>query len=649
MPDNEKKKLAGQHSMDIPHVTAVELPLVVKDNERAIEMLGGKQKIFQVINANNNNKSLGGIKPEDEKPMELRLRKDRFHHPIQSITSNREKVVLKISIPKNGLPSDYKQNPEKYGIRDLLNYNHQQGNEYKVNPIGIINKTHSFKSMTDFQVNTKHNPNVQKSNNLINVQNYHQLEREFLGRESESTEEQSESTDKDLSTPFLNNTDFQEPSYYENSNKHLPPPPIFSTIKFPFDYQYEKNAITMTVKDPNSGDLKVITRKADVKLYTQVVDFSKSLDVPQAPDPILVQNQKELQRQVESSEALQNSYNYDLFHCIEWLRQVFEVKPIWLRKSLEDIVPLPYRRVLKQALPHITYIYKNGPWRFCNVKYGVNPSTNPSYWKYQSEYFRINSLNIKIHNSKKLNLDDSKVTNSYTTGQMKVLPETIDVSKIQKRDKAKDQEINLKTLSVSKNLIFDGKEVPKIVTFQVGDIIDKDIHDYLEQAKANRELFSEQLDYQDGWINKQVIEVVRKIVRYKLNQLTKDEEISRSKISKIFAANYDKEDQEIDEDSLIDPDLKSSAKVKVESTPEIVPETEKENESEPESEPESDQEPLDVLDPEAEVEAEADIESDSEFVTSSESELINRVKQYDSVAAEKLAKISQITKQESIM
>lgn len=666
------KKVAGQHSMDIPHMVAVEMPLIVKNNDRAIEMLGGKQKILQAINADNSNKPLYGLKAEEEKPLELRLRRDRFHHPIQSSTNSREKLVLKVSIPKKNLPEDYKSHPDRYGIRDLLIHNDKQGANYDVKPIGIINKTHSFKSMTDFQVNTKHNEYVQKSNNLVNVQNFDQLQKEFgIKKKSElenpnngeqngnrydeegfQHEEGNKGTvskkpETETSLPFLNNKDYRDPLVYTNRPKGLPPPPLFSPIKFPFDYQYEKNSISVTVKDPQSGELKVVSRKADIKLYTQVIDFNRSLEVPSSPAPALLENFRILESAVKNGEFIDRSYNSDLYYCIQWLEKVFEIKPIWLRKHLEDVVPSSYRRVLKQALPYITYIYKNGPWRFCNVKYGLNPVLDRSNWIYQSEYFRISNANLKSQPSS--NGNDSKTAN-------RVLPLSI---RDRQEDFSDNERLDTESLKVSSDLLFNGEEIPKTLTFQVGDMIDDNIVSLITINQRKNGLLRDQLDYQDGWINKQVIETIRRIVRYKLNQVVKDQDINRDKITKIMNTNYEKADdeEEAEEETLaIDPAIAGSSIVKAEPT-------ENELESKPsQSQDTGDQhsgsvsaqeeeDDLDEPDPEAELEAELDDDDDSEseLITSTEQEIMNQIKKYDSGTANKLSNITSILKQESFM
>lgn len=75
-----------KHSMDIPHVAAIDLPLNVHNVTRAVDMLGGEELIRASI--------------RESHPLELRLRKDPFHHPIQALSNNSERILMKIKIPK---------------------------------------------------------------------------------------------------------------------------------------------------------------------------------------------------------------------------------------------------------------------------------------------------------------------------------------------------------------------------------------------------------------------------------------------------------------------------------------------------------------------------------------------------------------------
>lgn len=567
-------KLAKEHSLDIPHVTAVELPLVVKNPDKAITMLGGKERVSKVLNSNNRGIDL----LTKEEPLELRLRNNRFHHPIQSATNTREKILLKVSVPKKNLPQDFQDMP----LKDILKHNETQGGRYTMEPVGIINQTYSFKGMNDFQVNTKHNKVVNEINdNLVGVLNYDQLKTYFDPKK------------------FINNDDFKDPGEYDNKDHQLPPPPVLSPIKYPFDYQYEKNPISITVKDPKSGDLKVISKKATVKLHTFMVDF-RDESFPERPSDELIKNFELLGQ----SNLTPSTYNYDLFGCIRWLITLFDVKPIWLRKHIEDLVPDDFRRVLKQALPYVTYIFKNGPWRFCNVKYGVNPKLNQKYWIYQSEYFRLSNISIK---------DVAEISGE------KVVSKTVALN-------------NNNDLKISSELIFLGIKLPSTVTFQIGDISDVDVAEIIEQAGSD--MFRDTIDFQDGWVQKQVIEPIRRVVKYKLNQLVKNQLIDDVKVEKIKNAAYT-DDNINDDDMEIDKDSEAGESDTEESEPED-DEIEVEEEAEPEAEAEAEQA----------VKMEVD---DDGLGSESEQTLLSKLHNVDPMAAKRLESIVSLIKQESLM
>lgn len=501
MPENA---LAEKHSMDIPHVSAVELPLVVKNEQRAVAMLGGKSKIAKVINSEFKQTQPAGHST-DENVLELRLRKDPFHHPIQSLVNHREKVLLKVSIPKLSLPTDYYTNPSKYSVRELIRRNKDaSGASHKVQPVGIINKSYLFKAMADFQVSTKNNKTVQEFNNLAhNLNHYRDVATYF------------EAHKKLQELP-----DFRDKKEYENRDLQLPPPPIFSNIRFPFDYKYQKNPLTTVLKDEN-GEIRVVSKKNRLKLHTIIVDFLKE----EVPIELASELKPKLAELIER-EAELSLTDTSLLGCIRWLQEVFELKPIWLRKQLEDIVPTDYKRSLKQALPYVTYIYKSGPWRFCNIKFGLNPRSDKKYWPYQSEYFRIPGLHI----DKSANVPDKKV-----------VPKTVSIFHPDS------------TVAVSEHLIFTGTKIPGTVTYQVGDIVDSDIVHLLN--KAQREefgFFRDTPDFQDGWISKQVLETVRRIIRYKLHQFVKEESLDIAKILKIINTDYTENENDMDIDNDFD-------------------------------------------------------------------------------------------------
>lgn len=245
-----------------------------------------------------------------------------------------------------------------------------------------------------------------------------------------------------------------------------------------------------------------------------MIDYNTN-DIPTTPAPELVENLKTL----ESKPLPVNVPEFYLQKCIEWLRQIFDIKPIWLRKQLEDIVPPDLKKFIKQALPYVSYIYKSGPWRFCNVKFSINPKSDSSFWIYQSEYFRIPGLKFVLAK------DSSN----------RVVPNTLNQQK---------------EITVSEYLFFNGITLPSTVTYQIGDILDLDITTILKdhRSKMGSDFLREIPDFQDGWINRQTMEVIRRIIRYKLNRIVKEESIDQNKIIKILDTTYVETD-EIDEKS----------------------------------------------------------------------------------------------------
>lgn len=458
--------------MDIPHVAAVELPLNIKNKAKVINALGGRDKISDAIK-------------NSDVPLELRFRKDPFHHPVQATTSTNERVLIKVSIPKKVA----KQNQGAL-VRELIQMSNDDKSAPKIQPIAIIDKTFRFRAMSDFQVITKNNLDVQDiTKNVLNATNY------------ESLKQYVENHNNFHGYMDMNN------EYFENKDHHLPPPPVFSPIKYPYDYRYQKNPITSAVKDEKSGEMKIISKKTPFKLHTILIDIST--DPPTQPPPKLTANLNKLLDQKLSV----NSPEYLLVKCIEWCKEMFTIKPIWIRRQLYDIIPDELNKSLKFALPYVSYIYKSGPWRFCNIKIGVDPRTDPSFWRYQNEYFRV----LGVRNSSQ---DSSK----------KVVPKTLEHAPF--------------PIEISQNLLFDGVNLPSAVTYQIGDILDLDITSIIENhlKSMGKDFVRDSLDTLDGWINKTTMNLIRRIMRYKLQQLVKEEPIDQSKIYKMSNADFAREE-----------------------------------------------------------------------------------------------------------
>ncbi|MCP8717360.1 MAG: hypothetical protein M5E90_08055 [Asgard group archaeon] len=549
-----------EHSMDIPRVAAIDLPLNVKNVDKAINMLGGETFIRSSI--------------RDNQPLELRLRKDPFHHPIQALHSNHERILLKVKIPKKSLP----ENASSLPIRELLKLNDENPDtpSEKIQPVAIIEKTFLFKAISDFQVSTKNNEFVQNFNKVVlNYKKFDDIKNYVDDHNS-----------------FDNYVGIDE-DYFKNKDHQLIPPPILSPIRFPFDYKYQKNPSTSTVKD-DRGELKVVSKRDRQKLHTLLIHFNSP--IPTEPVEAIKQKWEKLKLE----QLAVNSMDYYLLECINCLQKLFDAKPIWSRKQLLDIIDVDLRRYIKYALPYVSFIYRSGPWRFCNIKYGVDVIHDSKYWLYQTEYFRVLGLKEAAIP------EDSK----------KIVPPTL--------------KYNKEKYEVSEHLLFNGVNLPSVTTFQLGDIIDYDIVDIIadHQDSMGDGFFRETCDFQDGWVNKQTMEVIRGIMRYKLSKLVKDELIDQNKIQKIMFTDFTADKDDDYEDDNNDDDKNDHNR---------------ENEDEEEDEEEDDDDQEEDI-PQMEIELETETKSGD----INENEIIDKLGALGTDTSNRLSKLVGFIKQDSI-
>lgn len=480
---------AKKYSLDVSHVIAVELPLIVKNVDKAIAMLGGQERIRRAVSSQYQPLPIQASSHSlDDRNLELRLRNDPFQHPVQALLNRREKILLKVSIPKSSLPKDYYDNPNKYSIRELVARNREKDYlQHSVEPVAIINKNFSFRGMADFQMSTKNNERAQKYNKGM-----------LTSKKFSDLKEYSE-------TELVVADELTNPETFANKDHHLIPPPCFSGIRFPFDYKYQKNPFTVTLRDEN-GDSKVVMKFDQKKLFTNTVDYNAHA-IPQKPLPEIISKYEWL----KTADLVQDHADKKLYECIQFIAKLFDLKPIWLRRLIVNVVPEHLKSAVKEALPYVSYCFKNGPWRFCNVRLGLDPKTNKSNWIHQSENFRVLGLKAIVHPRDQ---------------DARIVPPTI-----QKLNRDCD-------IKLSESLFFTGTKLPKTVNYQIGDIMDLDLEMCINNAISSNQFFRDEVDPQDGWIQKQVIETVRRIVKYKLRQLKDEEMIDPAKLHKIVQTDY---------------------------------------------------------------------------------------------------------------
>lgn len=340
-------RYAKEHSLDIPHYSAIEFPLLVNHTEKAIELIGGEEAIVRAT------------QDHDESPLELRFSGNRYEHPIASSVSTNENIVIRISVPTK----DYEANGKN--IRKTLAHLNKTGHTKPVSiqPVGVINRTFRFRELSDFQYQTQNDDFFSKTNTAVHGLNYQKVKQDFQFKQ-----------DKEPSKPDPRTGSF-----------NFPPPPRFSSIPLPFDYRYAKN--TNSVE--KEGKYEV--RNRPFRLHASVLKYDDQ--VPTEP-PAAVAEKLDYYLQ----NFTRNTTYRDTLKTIDLIKSLFEKRPIWIRKHLEAIIPIHLRYTIKYALPHIAYTYVDGPWRQNYIRFGINPKSSPEYARYQLGAFRV----IGYHNPKNL-------------------------------------------------------------------------------------------------------------------------------------------------------------------------------------------------------------------------------------------------------
>jgi hypothetical protein len=139
-----------------------------------------------------------------------------------------------------------------------------------------------------------------------------------------------------------------------------------------------------------------------------------------------------------------------------FLLRLYKHRPIWTKKSIEDYLPIPLRKYLKQALPIISYRFKGkNPFRETWLRFKFEPRKNSQSRIYQTIGFK-----------KKLDKIDYQKKNKNKTKKFK---------NIKKREKIT---IKRKALSMDKTF-FLNKQICDRTDSEYKEIIDKNCHTYI--------------------------------------------------------------------------------------------------------------------------------------------------------------------------
>ncbi|KAK4199929.1 putative transcription factor tau subunit sfc1 [Triangularia verruculosa] len=355
---------------------ALEHPMIIKNLDKGIKTLG-QNNAFQAI--------LDSASPQISVPLYLRP-DNPTARPLTSHNALTHNVVLKVTVPKRTgrkrkrgtdgpwegevLPPSDSSAPEVQS-RDRLDLprvirRKLQDNvgAYTVEPVGIINNTHRYRGLADFQYSLSHSKFMNKFVQNVLPGDISKLKNFTLTPGIE--------TGKDID---------------------LIPPPYFTPMSLPFSYGYNQNPHTKelasakleTGEGDNSDEDDEYARVVNVTARGPAAGYFIAQDeypVPTAP-----------KKEPDMSDP-------QIAAIINEMRAAMEERPIWTRRSMWNRLGAKFAELpkngglVRHCLQFAGYQFKGGPWRDALVKYGLDPRTDPKYRVYQTLIFKLHKTRI---------------------------------------------------------------------------------------------------------------------------------------------------------------------------------------------------------------------------------------------------------------
>ncbi|KXX72957.1 Transcription factor tau subunit sfc1 [Madurella mycetomatis] len=377
-PTEEGGDVAPTYTIPPRRLGALEHPMIIKNLDKGIRTLG-QNNAFQAI--------LDSASPQISVPLYLR-HDNPTARPLTSHNALTHNVVLKITVPKrtgrkrkrgsdgpwegeiepaasgeDGLTSPSVFSRDRHDAPRLLRRKLQDNvGKYQVEPIGIINNTHRYRGLADFQ--------------------YALGESKFM----------SKFVEKVLPGDVAKLKEFTiQPGIESGTNIDLVPPPYFTPMTLPFGYNYAQNPHTKELSpNPSDGSGNI----SEDQEYGRVVNVTTRVPaagyfiahdeypVPSGP-----------RRQPDMSDP-------QVAAIITEMRLAMEERPIWTRRSMwnrlgSKFAELPKNGgLVRHCLQYAGYQFKGGPWRDALVKYGLDPRSDPKYRIYQTLIFKLHKTRI---------------------------------------------------------------------------------------------------------------------------------------------------------------------------------------------------------------------------------------------------------------
>lgn len=281
---------------------------------------------------------------------------DPFAKKLPSTGVETQNVLIRVTVPKrtgrkrkrgsdepfSGL-DDAQKHSGAVTSQDLLGRLRDNTDNYTVQAIGVIEDTHAFKDLPDFQLRADEVPIMRELRDHAMTPNYETLKNFHV----------------DLKPGFEGITTF-------------PGPPSFAPSGQPYRYEYQqmKQANNETTKAKNPP--KTSLRKIGVSLDME--------DAPIGPPPGLPEPQGKA-----------------LLETIDKLEQLLKDRPIITKRVAYCLQDLRSDKYVKEAIPYVGYyVGAGGAWSNCIVKYGVDPRSDPKYRFHQTVSYQVKDVRKRL-------------------------------------------------------------------------------------------------------------------------------------------------------------------------------------------------------------------------------------------------------------
>ncbi|CAJ0552116.1 Ff.00g060950.m01.CDS01 [Fusarium sp. VM40] len=455
---------ASRYTVPTRIVGAVEIPAVVENVDRAVKAFGRVPNLQHVMDAGRNSIPFY-LTPENP-----------FCKPIMSHNARSHDVVLKVTVPKRtgrkrkrGTNGPWEGDVEVTGAEDQPPMNEgvasyarlddpkvlrrkleDNVDDYHVEAVGIIRNTHRFRGLSDFYWDMTKSSFAQRY-----------VDQVLPG-----------DVDKMKEFKFLPGTD-------KGPDVDILPPPIFTHMSIPFNYQYSQNPYVRATEDGGTVNTTAVKQVGYFIGAEDPAPAGPQLE-PDMTDPRMVEIMAELEA-------------------------AFEERPVWTRRSLLNHLggKLKNWNELKKYLNYAAYQFKGGPWRDGVVPYGIDPRTDPKYRTYQTLMFKLPKQKRAQH---------GQTWKSLRKVQMGPLKEFLE--------------------ELSESHVFDGETFHTDgKVWQVCDITDPLLKELLENAAIRPEW-----DPSSGWYHGGLWAKVKAIMKTKLVAIQFDRHLTREDFSMTLQA-----------------------------------------------------------------------------------------------------------------